>query len=161
MSFMDPDLPDSVAERQLRTYEYLLKRPTIVGRGRLTWPRMERVGDRYGCVMLLDDRDEPDPLDGTLEDRYGKLIARVTSRGVSQHIGDLFRGLAPPRSIDEAPALDSEHVLGEGVVFYEVVDGCWCIGLEPEDGRGSDWLDPRVLYLLHEQQVELRFEPTR
>lgn len=32
------------------------------------------------------------------------------------------------------------------------------VGLRPLDGRETDWLDPHVLYRLHDQTVALRLE---
>lgn len=132
---------------------------TAVGRGWLTWPRVERVGDRYGCVMLMEhDGQTPASIDTGLAGQRGRLVAKVTARGLSAHIGDLFRGIAPPRSLPEVPPVGSEHELGQGTVFYESTEGIRCIGLQPDVERDADWLNPHMLYLLHEQCVELRLE---
>jgi hypothetical protein len=130
---------------------------TLIGQGWLSWPRLERVSDRYGSVLLTEeDGVGTFELTPGLDGRRGQLVAKVTARGLSEHIGDLFRGLSPPRSVDELPALGSEHVLGEGAVFYHEMEGAQCIGVAPDDERDADWLDPHALYRLHEQEVELR-----
>jgi hypothetical protein len=33
------------------------------------------------------------------------------------------------------------------------------IGVQPQDGREMDWMDPHALYRAHDQTVELSFEP--
>lgn len=131
-----------------------------LGRGTLDWPRHERVSDRYGLVTLLKRVDA----DGTVDfgaapiDEVGRLVATVRGQRRSHHIGDLFRGLRPP---DTPPAIGSVHVLGEGTLFRSRAPEGWdYVGLRPDDGRTSDWLDPRVLYTLHSQVVDLAFERT-
>jgi hypothetical protein len=127
---------------------------TLIGNGWLSWPRLERVGDRYGLVMLMEHGGIDKALDPIAEGTHGRLWAQVTARGLSGHIGDLFRGFAPPRSLAEVPAVGSRHLLGEGTLFYE--DGS--VGVRPDDGREVDWMDTETLYLLHEQEVDLTFE---
>lgn len=89
------------------------------------------------------------PLDGVT----GQLIAKVLKVRESKHIGDLFRGFFPT-----TPEVGEEIILGEGDVFYEVVEGEVHIGLRPRDGRKKDWLDPKKLYRAHAQYVELYFK---
>jgi len=145
----------------------------IIGHGILGWHRYERQTDRYGSVHLhlgLDVFDGspsaadyvkfPDCLDG----QRGRLFAVVTESRKSTHCGDTARGLAPsqPR---EGDVVD----LGFGTVFLDTcVDGRFpkqeeipvsTIGLLPDDGRKHDWLNPHSLCRLHEQTVELHFQP--
>lgn len=130
-----------------------------LGTGRLTWPRAERVGDRYGVVMLMADGDSMtetshyiNPTDPPV-DRRGRLVAEVLETRDSTHIGDLFRGLFP-----ETPEIGERIALGEGTFFTEDTDyGAITMGLAPDDDRTSDWLDPRNLYRAHEQTVRLFF----
>ncbi len=141
-----------------------------LGTGMLNWNRYERVGDRYGAVSLFADRaGEPN-----LEDYIsgypdattdfaeapsgtrGQLRAEVLVNRRSGHIGDLFRGLRPP---DVPPAPGTILTLGTGTLFVEHDDGVAAVGLRPDDGRPTDWLDPVVLYQLHEQTVRLIFIP--
>lgn len=121
------------------------------------------MSDRYGTVILLS---VPGPastgmaLATGLDGQYGRLVASVTETRQSQHIGDLFRGLAPPRSDEDRAAIGQEYTLGEGTVFYEDAEGSPVIGLRPDEDRAADWLDPTILYLLHEQSVVLTFVPS-
>lgn len=135
---------------------------TELGRGQLTWFRDERISDRYGAVYLdSGDPDAPsadlapEPPNGT----PGRLVALVLETRHSEHIGDMFRGLRP-----STPARGDVIVLGAGALFREdeEEDGHTChkVGLEPRDGRKTDWLDPQALYRLHEQTVRLFFAPT-
>ena len=70
----------------------------------------------------------------------------------------MLRGLAPT-----IPDLGEKIVLGDGTLFYEDMtdsgSNVSLVGLEPDDGREHDWLDVQSLYKLHEQTVDLYFEP--
>ena len=129
----------------------------LIGTGILSWPRYERIGDRYGLVGLFprDNEDEDAlPMDIVPLDGFkGQLIAKVLEARKSKHIGDFFRGFFPT-----TPEVGEEIILGEGTVFYEAVDDEIFIGLKPEDGRKTDWLDPEKLYRAHQQYVELYFK---
>jgi hypothetical protein len=53
-------------------------------------------------------------------------------------------------------------VLGEGELFVEIDDeyaGVPTVGVYPEDGRETDWLDVEALYRAHCQTVKVYFEP--
>lgn len=142
-----------------------------LGMGMLNWSRYERIGDRYGAVSLYDDRagepDIEDYLDGKYPEalaieraavgQHGSLRAEVVANRSSGHIGDLFRGLRPP---DIPPAPGTVLTLGTGTLFVEKEEWGATVGLRPDDGRKTDWLDPDVLYRLHEQTVRLFFAPT-
>lgn len=153
---------------------------TQLGEGVLNWPRGERTADRYGAVMLLeeipaiDEGEYSASLEEWLailqqpvadfadapEDAFGRLVAKVIRTRPSYHVGDLFREIYPPADPADFPEVGSEHVLGEGTLFVVLEDGSEIplVGVAPADGREADWLDPKVLYLLHNQTVELRFE---
>ena len=124
-----------------------------LGTGILNWDRHERVSDRYGTVKLLEalDSSVAIQLKSVKEGTKGTLYAIVKETRQSQHIGDLFRGIFP-----ETPNLGERIVLGHGLLFYDEES----VGLEPEDGRDNDWLDPHKLYRVHEQTVDLFFEPS-
>jgi hypothetical protein len=136
----------------------------LIGQGVLNWNRSERVSDRYGSVMLTRDA-MTSPLSGNMgyahiseehEGKQGRLIAIVRESRLSPHVGDFFRGFCPP---PEPTPVGTELVLGTGTVFVEDnEEGGACVGLSPDDERRSDWLDPRVLYQLHNQTVDLFFE---
>lgn len=134
----------------------------LIGRGSLSWPRIERVSDRYGAIGLYNSNSKEEIVTQgahlnmeIIKDcagKKGQLIAKVTETRKSTHIGDLFRGFFPA-----TPFLNEEILLGEGDLFHQVEDGVDVVGLHPADGRNSDWLNPEMLYRAHEQTVELYF----
>jgi hypothetical protein len=132
----------------------------FIATGVVAWHPGERVSDRYGTIFL---RETPDggaivPLPDTFDGQNGTLIACIREARRSPHIGDLFRGLRPP---EEPLASGTEVRLGTGVLFREdLEDGEGvAIGVQPDDGREYDWLDPEALYQVHHQTVDLFFEP--
>ena len=131
--------------------------PILLGTGMLSWPRDERVSDRYGRVILMEEFDD-DALLGDvvvgLVGARGRLHATVISTRDSHHIGDIFRGLYPTRP-DAGEVID----LGTGAVFTDRCEQFVTIGIDPGDGRESDWLDPTALYRCHSQTVNLYFTP--
>lgn len=133
----------------------------LLGQGRLTWSRYERIGDRYGAVSLMMDGDSLNdvgqwaPIAAEHVGEHGTLTAEVLETRDSTHIGDLFRGFFP-----ETPAVGERIVFGQGWLFTERADwGATQVGLRPDDGRAVDWLDPQMLYRAHEQTVRLLFTP--
>lgn len=134
----------------------------VIGKGVLTWGKVERVSDRYGSVFLLKDGGNswnsvgtvPLDLKRDLIGKLGTLKARVLETRQSTHVGDLFRGFRP-----STPEPGVTLVLGTGRLFHrgEGEDNT-SVGVLPLDGRQTDWLDPKVLYQAHEQTVELYFE---
>ena len=134
------------------------KRKVLIGTGVLSWPRNERVSDRYGTVMLQsefsDASDNFIPLDESQDGKHGRLIAEVKETRQSPHIGDLFRGIRPV-----VPAVGDVIELGRGTLFFDQCDGFRSVGLKPADGRKSDWLDPHQLYRAVHQTVALCFVP--
>lgn len=139
----------------------------FIGEGRLTWAKPERITDRYGSIYLIPEghdslTPEPSPslvLNKQVEPflgEWGSLVAVVTQARQSTHIGDLFRGIFPT-----IPEVGEIIELGSGWLFAEQLD--WvpgiCVGLEPNDGRDTDWLNPHKLYHAHEQSVKLYFHP--
>jgi len=123
----------------------------LLGTGILNWDRGERVSDRYGSVKLYSSTRSEETLlfDQGEAGQKGRLIARVIKNRKSNHIGDFFHGLFP-----EMPEVGEEILLGVGKLFFE--DDV--VGLKPEDGRETFWLDPKKLYRAHFQTVELYFE---
>ena len=127
---------------------------TVLGEGVLNWSRAERIGDRYGAIRLAatpwgDDyvtwQDAPAGAEGT-------LCALVVATRESGHIGDPFRGIGP-----STPEVGDEIALGTGTLFTEDDDGVPVIGVRPDDGRDTDWMDPWALYRCHNQTVRLEF----
>jgi hypothetical protein len=146
------------------------KKRIFLGEGTLTWSRGERISDRYGTVYLLEpEKDASEGASGlkeakaiplseeaikAVEGRRGTLYARVLKTRKSLHIGDLFRGVYP-----ETPALNETIELGTGTFFAESEpETGLVIGLKPDDGRGTDWLEIKALYRAHSQDVSLYFE---
>lgn len=126
---------------------------TLLGIGELNWHRSERITDRYGSVGLFCG-DKTIELNSAMELQglTGKLICRVIEARKSPHIGDFMRGLFP-----ETPEIGEELTLGEGIFFVEMNKDGFYVGLEPSDGRESDWLNPKNLYRAHSQTVSLHF----
>lgn len=135
------------------------KAKCVLGKGSLNWSRLERISDRYGTVALSKG-EEPLELDEACGGCYGRLVAVVLEVHKSSHIGDLCRGLAPGGA-----KVGERIILGRGMLFFERDEGGHCVGLRPLNGRETDWLNPKALYKVHEQTVELVFEemkePTR
>ena len=136
----------------------------LLGTGVLSWDGIERRSDRYGSVMLLAegiDSTSINDQEGVLWQAnlpdigaLGRLWVKVTDVRESTHIGDIFRGIFPT-----TPVLGQEICLGTGRLFYDNCAGVYAtVGLRPDDGRDSDWLNPGQLYKVHEQSVELYFE---
>lgn len=136
----------------------------LIGYGALSWPRYERVSDRYGYISLFDSDSEDRVISAgahldikkitELVNQTGRLVAKVIEARKSTHIGDLFRGFSPTK-----PKKEEEIELGTGKLSHLVQDGIDTVGLKPEDGREEDWLNPERLYRAHEQTVNLYFIP--
>ncbi|HMN19582.1 MAG TPA: hypothetical protein PKA31_03245 [Candidatus Moranbacteria bacterium] len=122
-----------------------------LGTGILNWNGAERRSDRYGSVMLYVslENEEPIHLVQVKAGKRGRLIAIVKETRQSRHIGDLFHGVFP-----KTPKVGQKITLGEGTLFFEGN----VVGLQPDDGRDTQWLDMRALYNAHEQTVALCFE---
>ena len=134
----------------------------LIGTGALTWRREERLTDRYGSVMM----DTHSSFDQQIADKatlylatikkycgqYGQLVCEVLETRKSTHIGDLHRDIKP-----STPEVGDMITLGTGKLFHEHRDGVDNVGLV--GNRETDWLNPRMLYRVHEQTVNLYFEP--
>jgi hypothetical protein len=142
---------------------------TLLGTGRLTWNRGERVTDRYGAVYLLASGDSmteathiaPITLSPELVGKRGQLIAEVIETRESTHLGDWFHGFAP-----STPDVGEKIVLGVGTLFkeneHDDTGQRWImVGLKPDDGREEFWLNPKKLYRAHEQTVKLWFKESK
>lgn len=131
---------------------------TTLGEGVLNWSRGERIGDRYGAIHLSSTPGGEDY--ATWQDApagtRGTLVAHVLQTRQSSHTGDLFRGIGP-----STPEAGEEITLGTGTLFTEMDDGVPRIGVEPDDGRETDWMDPAALYRCHSQTVRLEFRPAQ
>lgn len=135
----------------------------LVGHGVFSWDAAERRSNRYGSIHLDDV-----PYNGVkvcssylrvLLLPVGKRV-RITAKVVeardSGHIGDLFLKISPSR-----PEVGEEVDLGVGVLeTAKGYDGTLSLVLQPNDGRKELWIDPRKLYRLHDQTVDLYVEET-
>lgn len=127
--------------------------------GIFSWPGEERRSNRYGFVGLWPNDYEhtasvlPD-VDlfalRLLQGRRVRMAAKVLEARESGHIGDFFRGIYPSK-----PDVGEVVYLGEGTLVLGNCAGVPLVGLQPDDGREHDWIDPRALYRLHDQTVEL------
>ncbi len=137
----------------------------LFGSGALNWDGKERRSDRYGSVALVDTNSEnklispgasfKKQIASDYIGRNGALVAKIIETRESTHIGDLFRGFAP-----STPSISDHILLGNGKLFIEEYQWATAVGLTPEDGRKTDWLNPEALYKCHEQTVELYFIPS-
>lgn len=135
----------------------------LVGRGKLTWMKSERVSDRYGAVWLMSNNDSsltpheptPQPLWLPPATQLGSLYAKVIDARESTHIGDFFRGIVP-----KTPKNGDIFLLGTGTASVESVININTFLLTPTEPRDSDWLNPLALYNCHESIVELIWIPT-
>jgi hypothetical protein len=136
----------------------------ILGTGALTWDKGERVGDRYGIVYLHTENSRGQRISDMSFDKEpsatlanagarGKLIAVVKEARESTHIGDFARGVYP-----ETPEVGETIELSTvGTFVMEDTAEGFGVGIEPDDGRNSAWMDVTSLYRAHEQTVELIF----
>lgn len=140
----------------------------LLGYGIFSWGAEERRSNRYGSINLCSESyDGEKSASGKepeltfelhkLNHRRVKLMAKVVEARKSGHIGDRALRIKP-----STPEVDQEIVLGVGILQLERCD--WdplpSIVLVPKDRRTDLWLDPRILYQLHDQTVELYGEET-
>lgn len=144
-----------------------------LGSGIFTWCSSERRSGRYGTFFLAPSdfeesvrRDVHLDVDAlrALEGRNVRIAFRILESRPSGHAGDQFLRVfpgAPPAAgsvielaVGRLLLTDHRH---HAVQHHPTQVG---IGSVPSDGRTELWLDPRVLYVLHDQTVELLIEET-
>jgi hypothetical protein len=138
----------------------------IVGTGIFSWHAQERRSNRYGYFGLSESTSDEAvraqaSLDlATLRQFEGQRVVlhcKVQESRKSSHIGDLFLGVFP-----EQPAQGEIITLGCGVLRIDDnkigLEPETYIGLEPETYRDELWLDPRLLYRLHDQTILLSIQ---
>lgn len=138
------------------------KPPIEVGTGILDWPRAERVSDRYGSVYLfagLQANAKPVPLTFPPFGQKGKLYATVIRANRSRHCGDLFRGIKPSMTKSGTRLLVGAGRAKEDYEGAEPPHFAAPFLVQPIRPRASDWLDPHILYRLHDHLVRLVWEP--
>ena len=136
-----------------------------VAHGILGWDGFERRSDRYGSIVITDapyaghERTEAFMDNEALKGLVGKrvrLTCRVVAARASTHIGDIFLCVYPSTP-------DVGEVVDFGVGTLSIGPGYGgqpSIVLQPGDGRQTLWLDPRKLYRLHDQTVDVFVEET-
>lgn len=139
---------------------------TKIASGVFGWDSGERRSNRYGSIQIRSS-----PYDGNvvatatfnrkamdaLTGKRVRLACSVVETRASGHIGDAFLKIKP-----STPTVGDVIELGVGVLFVaDGYDGLPEIGLMPEDGRRELWIDPRQLYRLHDQTVDLYAEETQ
>jgi hypothetical protein len=139
---------------------------TLVGSGIVTWQASERVTNRYGAICLQNSNyHETVQFDATwyvdnlktFDQKHVRITAVVREARDSGHLGDMFLGIRP-----STPEVGEEVDCGVGTL---VVTKDWdgersMVLLQPSDGRQELWIDPRKLYRLHDQTVDLYVEET-
>jgi hypothetical protein len=140
---------------------------TLVGKGIFTWDKRERVSNRYGSFFLSFESYEGEKtkldldsfgilnldLINNLNNKKVKVTCKVIETRKSGHIGDLFLKIFP--SIPEI----NEIIEFDGILNITIDQEMGlCFILKPEDNRRELWIDPRKLYKLHDQTVEVYLE---
>jgi hypothetical protein len=139
-----------------------------IGFGIVAWDGDERRSNRYGAIVLHhmpysgSDRVKPSIDAGAVASYRGqrvRLFARIVESRVSGHAGDAGLRIRPPT---ESPEVGREVDLGVGLLDSEPVSwsGLPAVVLRPGDDRPELWIDPRKLYVIHDQTVELSVAPT-
>jgi hypothetical protein len=134
-----------------------------LGTGIFMWDGIERQSNRYGYVYVDDANFEKSvscipTFDHEnailLKGKRVEIIAVVTEARKSSHMGDMSLGITP-----SMPEVGARISIGIGVLdIGESFGGNTTVGLIPEDKREEVWIDPRILYTLHDQSVELYAE---
>lgn len=143
------------------------------GSGIFSWCASERQSGRYGAFYLAcsdfratvhRDVHLDLPALHALEGIHVRITVQVTESRPSGHGGDLFLQVFP----GDPPAVGTTVKLAVGRLVLLDHTGFsrddhptqTGIGIAPSDGRRQLWLNPSLLYRLHDQTVELTIRPT-
>lgn len=137
-----------------------------VASGIFTWDAVERRSNRYGSFVLTDTNFNKDASASvtydlaalrSLEHKRVHVVCKVITARKSGHLGDGFLKIVPSQ-----PEVGEEIDLGVGVLHMEpgFTDSEHTLKLHPGDAREVFWMDPRKLYRLHDQTVEVFVEET-
>lgn len=139
----------------------------LIATGIFMWDSPERREQRYGyfsCANKTFDKDvtvQP-TFNMSRASRWRgqkvKITAKIVAARPSGHAGDLYLNILP-----SMPEVGEEIVLGVGTFDYRenpYTDDQMDMGIMPADGRDKYWLDPHILYRLHDQTVKIYGEPT-
>jgi hypothetical protein len=139
----------------------------MLAHGVFTWSGSERRSDRYGSFILLAEPYGASPvtvptydtaLAQKLSGKRVRIVVTVVETRRSGHIGDRFLNIYPT-----TPEVGEQIELGVGIFSTQPDEGDPKITstiLAPGDGREAFWLDPRKLYRLHDQTVDVFVEET-
>lgn len=139
----------------------------ILGKGIFTWSPEERRSDRYGAFLLENTNYDTDAsyspvLNQDVFAKYKgkkvKLVAHILETRKSGHIGDAYLKILP-----STPDVDAKIEIGNGI--FDAEPQSWShfkkqFVLKPSDGRNMFWINPEILYRLHDQTVEIMIEET-
>lgn len=138
---------------------------TKIGHGILAWDGAERRSNRYGSIHLFASNFEENvsaevDIDFNslvqFEGKKVRLICKVVKARKSGHVGDSFLKILPSK-----PKVGEVIDLGVGIFTSTVgLDGGPDLVLQPGDGREDLWIDPRKLYRVHDQTVDVFIEET-
>ena len=129
-----------------------MKNKILIGNGIVSWNKVERQSDRYGTISMFNTGKLFIDTINKYLDKQGKLICEILETRASYHIGDLYHGFFP-----QTPKIGDMIELGNGKLFIEK-DEYYSVGLSPVDNRATFWLDPKKLYNIHNQTINLFFE---
>lgn len=133
-----------------------------LGKGIFTWEGAERRSNRYGSFSLWETDyastascvvEWASDAAKALASKKVRLFAHILEVRESGHIGDLFLSIFPSTP-------DVGEIIEIGIGTFIPGEGIYLVTLQPSDGRGDLWIDPRILYRLHDQTVEIFAEET-
>lgn len=137
----------------------------LLGYGIFAWTTDERVSKRYGAFYLSDSSFNGEKDSFYIVDEYQKyqgkrvrILARVTSNRKSGHCGDHFIKVYP-----STPEVGEEIDLGVGIFNFsrsKYHKEHILFELAPVEPRNKYWMDPRLLYQLHDQTVSITISET-
>lgn len=145
-----------------------------VATGIFTWDAFARQSKQYGHFTVEQKGYSADAVadycffdEGLLYEHEGrrvKFTAVVLEARPSGHCGDMF--LFRPGEAEHLkpiePAVGEVVEIGVGKLSLRRGSGLdnLMMGLAPADGREHFWLDPEILYRLHDQTVNIFIEDT-
>lgn len=131
----------------------------LIAKGIFSWDGAERRSQRYGAFTVdctdFNNDVETEAFRNKYEGRCW-VYCRVVETRKSGHLGDQFLKISP-----STPKVGEIIELGVGnlkSVRNDFIDIMY--ELHPEDSRKHFWIDPRILYRLHDQTVEIYAEET-
>lgn len=140
--------------------------------GMFMWNAEERRSRRYGFVYVdVTNYDKDVTVDAecdqqvleSFEGKHVKITCQILEARNSGHFGDHFLN---PVVTPTTPKLNERITLGVGTLqlesngYSDNPASEMAFGLKPSDQREMFWLDPLVLYKLHDQTVRLYIEET-